>query len=152
VFSRRLLLPGLLALGLLALLPATARAADPADEAALRRLNNDYLQAFLACDVARFRELLADDFYGVLADGRVIDKAEFLREAAHPPGVKDFRMKEVVIRLYGDAALVNDLATYQRPNGTDAQTRYVDVYARRQGRWQVVSVQITRVAPPVTPP
>jgi ketosteroid isomerase-like protein len=150
--SRRFLLPGLCALGLIFALPAAARAADGGDEAALRQLNRDYLGAFLACDVARFRDLLADDFYGVRADGKVIDKAEFLREAAVPPGVKDFRLTEVVVRLYGDAALVNDLATYLRPNGTPAQTRYVDVYARRQGRWQVVSVQITRVAAPAPPP
>jgi ketosteroid isomerase-like protein len=150
-FPRRLS-SGLLGLGLLFLLPGAARAADPGDEAAVRRLNDDYLRAFLACDVARFRDLLADDFYGVLADGRVIDKAEFLREAARPPGVKGFRFMDVVVRLYGDAALVNDLATYQRPNGAPAQTRYVDVWARRSGGWRVVSVQITRVgAPPAAP-
>ena len=104
------------------------------------------MRAFLACDVARFRDLLTDDFSGVLADGKVIDKAEFLREAARPPGVKDFRFTETVVRLYGDAALVNDLASYQRSNGTPAQTRYVVVWARRPNGWQVVSVQITRVA------
>jgi ketosteroid isomerase-like protein len=152
VSSRLRLLAAVCALGLGGALSGTARADDPADAAALRRLNADYVRAFLACDVARFRDLLADDFCGVLADGRVIDKAEFLREAARPPGVRDFRVTDTVIRLYGDAALVNDLAAYARPNGTAAQTRYVDVWARRQGRWQVVSVQITRVtAPPGTP-
>ncbi len=25
-------------------------------------------------------------------------------------------------------------------------TRYIDIYARRNGRWQIVSVQITRLA------
>lgn len=149
---RRFLLPGLLAWALGLILPGPARAAEPADEATLHRLNADYLRAFLACDVARFRDLLADDFCGVLADGKVIDKNEFLREAAQPPGVRDFRYAEVTVRLYGDAALVNDLASYRRSNGTVGQTRYVDVWARRPGGWQVVSVQITRVAAPVAVP
>ena len=149
---RRFLLPGLLACGLAFALPGPVRAADAADAATLRRLNGDYLRAFLACDVARFRDLLADDFSGVLADGKVIDKPEFLREAARPPGVKDFRFTETGVRLYGDAALVNDLASYQRPNGTAAQTRYVVVWARRPAGWQVVSVQITRVAAAVAAP
>jgi ketosteroid isomerase-like protein len=152
VSLRRFLLPGLLACGFCLTLPVPARAAEPADAAALRRLNADYLRAFLACDVARFRDLLADDFYGVLADGKVIDKTEFLREAAQPPGVKDFRYAEITVRLYGDAALVNDLASYRRSNGTVGQTRYVDVWARRPGGWQVVSVQITRVAGAVAAP
>jgi ketosteroid isomerase-like protein len=137
---------GLLVPALLLVLPAAAFADGRADAADLRRLNDDYVRAFLACDAARFRELLADDFYGVLADGSVIGKAEFLREAAQPPAVKDFRLKETVVRVYGDAAVVDDLAAYRRPDGTPAQTRYVDVYARRGGRWQVVSVQITHVA------
>jgi ketosteroid isomerase-like protein len=150
--SRCSFLPGLLAGGLLFIAPGLARAADPGDDATLRRLNRDYIGAFLACDVARFRDLLADDFSGVLADGRVIDKAEFLRDAARPPGVREFRVIDVGVRLYGDAALVNDLASYQRPDGTRAQTRYVDVWARRPGGWQIVSVQITRVTAPLGRP
>jgi len=106
------------------------------------------VRAFLASDVTRDRELLVDDFYGVLADGRVIDKAAFLRQAAQPPAVKDFRVREVVVRLYGDAAIVNTRATYLRPDGSPAQTRYVHVYVRRDGRWQIASVQITHLAPP----
>ena len=66
-------------------LPARA-AADNPDEAAIRELNRDYVRAFLTSDVARYRELLADDFRAVLSDGRQIDKAEFLLQAAQPPG------------------------------------------------------------------
>src|ERR1700685_3817690 len=59
-----------LACAVLALLFAAApavRAADPApDEPEIRRMNDDYVRAYLACDLARFRTLLADDFTGVL--------------------------------------------------------------------------------------
>ena len=137
---------GLLFLGLLSRLPAAAAAADGVDETSLRRLNDDYVRASLTCDVARFRELLSDDFLGVLADGRVVDKTKFLVLAAQPPALKDFHVREVAVRLYGDAALVNDFATYRRGDGSLAQTRYVHVYARRSGQWKLVSVQITRVA------
>jgi ketosteroid isomerase-like protein len=139
---------GLFALGLFLVPAAFAAAADSGDEATLRSLNDDYVRAFLTSDVARDRELLADDFYGVLADGRVIDKAAFLRQAALPPPLKDFRVREVVVRLYGDAAIVNTRAVYLLRDGTPAQTRYVHVYVRRDGRWQIASVQITRLAAP----
>ena len=39
------------------------------------------------------RGMLADDFVGVLADGRVIDKAEFLAQAAQPPDARDLRLQ-----------------------------------------------------------
>ena len=84
-----------------------AHAADTADEAAIRRLNDDYLRSYLQCDVARYRELLADDFRCVLSDGRIIGRDEFLQNAAVPPDVKDFRADEAFVRVIGDTALVN---------------------------------------------
>jgi ketosteroid isomerase-like protein len=144
-----MLRPGF-ALAALLILAVPAASADPAgpDEPALRQMNDDYVRAFLACDVARFRALLADDFSGVLADGRVIDKAEFLREAAEPPDARDLRLHGVTIRVFGDSALVAALVTYARANGTGVATRYSSIYARRQGRWQIVWVQWTRAAAP----
>jgi ketosteroid isomerase-like protein len=128
--------------------PAAAADTPAPDEAALRQMNDDYVRAFLACDVARFQVLLADDFGGVLADGRVIDKAEFLREAAQPPDARDLRLHGVAIRVFGDSALVAGLVTYTRANGTSVRTRYSTTYARRGGRWEIVWVQWTRAASP----
>ena len=124
------------------------RAAGPAapDEPAIRQLNDDYVRAFLACDVARFRSILADDFIGVLADGRVIDKAEFLRQAAERPDAQGLRLHDVVIREYGETALVGALVAYRKADGSDVQTRYSCAAVRRAGRWAIVWVQWTRVA------
>jgi len=92
-----------LACAFLALLiaAAPARASGPAapDEAVLRQLNAEYVRAYLACDVARFSTLIADDFTGVLADGRAIDRAEFLRQAAQRPDARDLRLHDVAIRI-----------------------------------------------------
>jgi ketosteroid isomerase-like protein len=138
------------ALAALLILANPGRAADPVapDEPALRQLNADYVRAFLACDVGRFRVILADDFSGVLADGRVIDKAEFLREAAQPPDAKDLRLHDVSIREFGDSAVVAALVSYGRANGTAVRTRYSSIFARRRGQWEIVWVQWTRVVAP----
>jgi len=134
------------ALWLLAAAPGAAGAAAAPDEPALRQLNDDYVRAFLACDVARFRSILADEFVGVLADGRVIDKAEFLRQAAERPDAQGLRLHDVVIREYGETALVAALVTYRRADGSQVRTRYSCVAVRREGRWALVWVQWTRVA------
>ena len=127
-------------------LPRPAAQAQDADRAAVHRLDSDSLRAFLACDVACYRQILAGDFRCVLADGRLIDKAEFLRQAAQPPAVVGFRREEPEIRLYGDTAVVTGRIAYRRPDGAAAQTRYVDFCVRRDGRWQIVSAQYTRVS------
>ena len=134
-----------LALGGLA---AGGAPAAPSDEDAVRQLNDDYVRAYLACDVARFRSLLADDFAGILADGRVIDRAQFLQQAAQQPDARDLRQGKVTVRVYGDTALVASLVAYRRADGTGVRTRYSAVYVRRGPAWQIVWVQWTRVAPP----
>jgi ketosteroid isomerase-like protein len=137
-------------LACLALAAAPARAADApgGDESAIRRLNGDYVRAFLACDVDRFQGLLAPDFVGVLADGRVIDKAGFLAEAAKPPDARGLQLHDIVIRVYGDAALLGAAASYRRADGSAVRTRYTSVYVRREGRWAIAWVQWTRVTAP----
>jgi ketosteroid isomerase-like protein len=134
----------------LAFFAAQAAAAEPAgaDESAIRQMNDDYVRAFLSCDVARFRSLLAADFVGVLADGRVIDKAGFLEQAAERPDARDLRLHDVVIRVFGDSALVGAAVTYRRADGSGVRTRYTSVFARRAGRWAIVWVQWTRVTAP----
>ena len=124
---------------------AASGPADP-DEAVLRRLNDDYARAFVRSDTALYGALLADDFRAILADGRPIDRAEFLRQAAQPSGARDFRLGDVSVRVYGDAAVVTSLADYRRGDGSAVRTRYVAVYIRRLGRWRIVSVQFTRAA------
>jgi len=138
-----------LALGLgmpAGLLAAADRGGDA--EADLRSLNADYVRAFLACDVGRFKALLADDFQCVLANGRVIGKGEFLRQAAQPPDAENFRLRSVSIRVYGDAAVIGAEGTYRRASGAEVRTRYTNVCIRREGRWRIVSAQWTRLAGP----
>ncbi|HZZ19308.1 MAG TPA: nuclear transport factor 2 family protein [Opitutaceae bacterium] len=141
------------ALALLALVLAAAplaRAAEPSaqDETTLRQLNDDYVKAFLSSDTARFKELLADDFAGILADGRVIDKAEFLREAKVKPDASDLRLHGVTIHAYGDSAMVMAAVSYHRSSGADVRTRYTTLYVRRDASWVIAWVQWTRVSAP----
>ncbi len=114
----------------------------------MRQMNDDYVNAFLTCDVTRFRTLLADDFRAVLADGRMIDKAEFLRQAAQKPDAHDLRLHDVGIRRFGDTDLVEGLVTYKRGDGSVVRTRYATLYARRGGSLAIVWVQWTRVSGP----
>jgi hypothetical protein len=136
----------LLVLALTAAGPLRASEATGPEETTLRQLNDDYVKAFLGSDTARFKALLADDFAGVLADGRVIDKAEFLREAAVKPDASDLRLHGVTIHTYGDSAMVMAAVTYHRADGTNVRTRYTTLYVRRDASWVIAWVQWTRVA------
>ena len=113
--------------------------------ATLHDLNANYIRAFVESDAAWYDEHLSDDFVCSLADGRRIDKVEFLRRTARGPGVTDVTDDEIDVRPLGDMALVHGVTHFIR-DGSPASTRYTDVWRYREGRWQAVAAQLTSVA------
>lgn len=113
--------------------------------AELHALNAHYIRAFVEADVGWYREHLSDDFVCTLADGRRIDKAEFLAAAAEGPGVREVTFDDVDVRPLGDVALVQGVTHYVR-DGTPGSTRYTDVWQLRGGRWLAVAAQLTKSA------
>jgi len=114
-------------------------------EQTIRKLNRDYVDSFLRSDVKRYDELLADDFICTCPDGSLVDKPAFLKSAAEPSGMEYFGLEDVNIRIFGDVALVHARTPYTRKDGVSGAARYTDIYVKRNGRWQVVSAQITRI-------
>ena len=125
----------------------TAATGEDEAVAELHDLNAAYIRAFVESDTAWYRKHLGDDFVCTLADGRRINKAEFLRRTEKGPGVKDVTYDEIDVRPLGDAALVHGVTSYTRDRAP-ASTRYTDVWQLREGRWLAVAAQLTSVAKP----
>ena len=81
----------------------------------------------------------------MLADGRPIDRADFLSQAARRPDALNLRMEDVRVRIYGGTGIVTGTVRYERHSGAAVATRYSALYVWRGGRWQMVHVQWTRV-------
>ncbi len=53
------------------------------------------------------------------------------------------------MRAYGDTAVVHGLETEKssyKGKDTSGQYRFTDVFVKRNGRWQAIATQVTRVA------
>lgn len=124
----------------------TAATVEADTVARLHELNAHYIRAFVEADTAWYSEYLSDDFVCTLADGRRIDKSEFLRRNARGPGVTDVTYDQIDVRPLGDVALVHGVTHYRR-DGSPASTRYTDVWAAREGRWRAVAAHLTSVTP-----
>jgi ketosteroid isomerase-like protein len=128
-------------------LDVDAPQAEMAAVAALHRLNDEYMRAFVESDNVWYDEHLSDDFVCTLADGKHIDKTQFLLRTAAGPRVTDVRYDETDVRLLGDVALVQG-ATHCLRNGEPRSTRYTVVWRFLDGRWQAAAKQLTSVAEP----
>jgi ketosteroid isomerase-like protein len=112
--------------------------------AALHRLNDEYIRAFVESDVEWYREHLSEDFVCTLADGQRINKAEFLQRTAKGPGVTNITYDEIDVRPLGDVGLVHGVTHYTR-DGSPVSRRYTDVWHSRDGHWRAIAAQITEV-------
>ena len=114
------------------------------DEARLRQLNEQYIEAVVNADVNWYRQHLADDFVCIDSEGNLFDKPAFLQRTAGGPYVIDYKLENVHVRIFGETALVQATGLFTRKDGTPGMCHYIDAYVRAGDDWKVVSAQITR--------
>jgi hypothetical protein len=118
--------------------------------AELAGIERERLRALVERDMDRAAELHADDFELVTPSGRTLSKDEYLEKVrTHDIDYASWDPRDIVVRLYGDAAVLRYPAEIAfivdgtpTPRG---QYRHIDLYERRDGRWQVVWSQATQV-------
>ena len=113
-------------------------------KAQLRNLNENYVRSVEQSDVTWFDQHLSREFYCTTPDGALLDRAAFLEHTAKPAGVRDLRPHEVVIRIFGDHAIIHARTSYQRADGTRGNGRYTDDWAFEDGQWRCVSAHVSR--------
>jgi ketosteroid isomerase-like protein len=105
----------------------------------LTTLNRDYTASVQKGDVKRLDEILADDFMCSTPDGKLLDKAEYLKLSAQPVTISGLGVDDVRIRLLGDFAIIHARFDSRSSDGKPRRGRYTDNYARRDGTWAAVS-------------
>jgi len=111
---------------------------------AVRALDHEYLAAMRSNDAAWFLRHLAEDAVIVDAGGRRLHKPEFLaslREA--PRSFSSLGVRAVTVRWFGMTVQVDADACWKLADGSGGVSRYIDTYVWLEGRWQVISAQIT---------
>jgi ketosteroid isomerase-like protein len=119
-------------------------AAAKSDLETLLDLNADYIRSVQTSDVARFEQILAEDFVCTNPDGSFIDRADFLKQTARPVAISDLAAHDVMVRVVGDCAVINARTSYRLADGCAGAGRYTDVWARRNGRWLAIAAHVTR--------
>ena len=114
----------------------------------LRDIEERLAIAWVKGDRSFIEQILADDWSVTDLTGRVLKKAEVLEEAF---GSKDrqivsMRIDEINVRPFGDWAIVTgrtQAAGKYRGEVAEVTLRFTDVFAYRNGKWQVVASQAT---------
>lgn len=110
----------------------------------LTALNRDYVASVQNCDVKRFEEILAPDFYCSNPDKTLVDRAAFLEQTARPIAIRNLSAHDVIIRIMGDFAIIHAATSYTTADGQQATGRYTDCWAKQSGKWLAVSAHVSR--------
>jgi hypothetical protein len=112
--------------------------------AAVGALNQQYIAAAHTNDAEWFRRQVADDAVILLGDGRRLRKPDFLALLSDEPKLyRSLAVPDVTLRAFGPIVQVDADAPWELADGTTGVSRYMDTWIRLEGRWQVISAQVT---------
>lgn len=144
--------------------PTPARFDPAAIEAEVTKLAREWLTAAQTHDAEAVRRVVADDAILHYPDGTTATKADEVRlieSGAITADSWDMLETKVTV-LDADTAIITGRSgltngKYKEPNSArpidiSGEYRFLDVYALRNGRWQVVASQATKLAVPTPSP
>lgn len=153
VISRRSLTLSLLALSL----PASVLAHAPGPEldvtavtAELMAFRADMKKAVEARDIEALKAMYTETFTHTHGSGKVDGRdARILSLLMKEPVIEGVEMKEVSVRVHGDAAILaakSPILNVRENRHYDF--RWMQVYVRANGKWQLAASQATRLTLP----
>jgi ketosteroid isomerase-like protein len=110
------------------------------------RLDREWSEALPREDIPVLQRILSDDYIFTTIVGNVITKAWYMKKS-EDNHLLSLKTEDVKVRVYGDAAVVTGRVKVGLLDRTDL-ARYTNVYAKRQGRWQLTTTQFTRIVKP----
>jgi ketosteroid isomerase-like protein len=157
---RRVFLSAALALAAATAAPAAhaqarPRAARPrlSPEQSVRQFEREFIEARRQArrgNPAPLQQILAPDFVATSLNGRVVNKAQFVRASGNRNlRFTSFHLDDPQVRVYPGSAVVTGRVTVtSRGEGGERtfQFRYTSLYVGGGGGWQVAALHLTPVA------
>ena len=116
----------------------------------LKTIEQQWLDAYMKSDPAFIKNLEADDYSIIESDGTVSTKAQDVKSVTDKTFVlKSATMSDFKCRMLGDNYAV--VTAMLKMSGTDegkefsGDFRGTDVFEKKNGKWQAVASQLTKV-------
>ena len=112
-------------------------------EEAIRKLDNERIQAQIHADRKALDRIYADDFVGVGPSGTVRTKPQVILDfTSGDLKFQSITTDDVQVRVYGDTAVETGLSTMigqDKGKTVPRDTRFTRVWVKQQGHWLLVA-------------
>jgi hypothetical protein len=122
-----------------------------ADEATLKKIEQELTDNILKSDTAAFEKYLTSDYLGIGPDGAAQNKSELVSDIKSGTlKLESSAISDMKVQVAGpDMAVVvyrtTDKGTYKGKDVT-GEYRWLDVFVKRGGKWQIAIDQGTQIA------
>jgi uncharacterized protein (TIGR02246 family) len=115
----------------------------------LQKASQEFDKAQIEGDKAVLERILGDELFLIAGSGKVETKDDFVREFTSPGfKLEPFTITEVVQKVRGSYAILGGVALLKGTDGGkpfSQRLRFSDHWEKRNGKWQVVYIQVTRL-------
>jgi len=122
-------------------------------EATVKKIEQEMLDGILKSDTSPAEKYLTSDYLGIGPDGVTQNKSEFLSDIKSGAlKLESSKYSDMKVQV-GDADMAvvvyrsDDKGTYRGKDVT-GQYRWLDVFVKRDGKWQIAIDQGTQIAKP----
>jgi len=138
-------------LGILIGISASHLNAETDDAAEIKKLSNDYATALLNRDTKFLDSTLDPDEVNVGTNGHPFDRQALIAKIQDPSfAYKKIDIADLVVKVIGAMALTRGTATVTTETSGQTATdnfRFVRIWQRQSGKWQVIYFQATHIQP-----
>ena len=103
--------------------------------------SKDWAESVVTGDKTKRRIYFADDFVGTSTSGGRYDKASVTKESGPAKYIISNTLNNVDVKFYGTTAIAFGDETWTKKDGSSGRYVWTDVWAFRNGEWQIVAAQ-----------
>ena len=112
--------------------------------ASLTDLEHEWTVANINADKKKLNRILADDYVGRSAEGKIEGKAEYLRAIKRDTEIQKWNFEDLKVTLFGDRATLDGVIRLQLSD-RELAFKFTDKFVWRAGRWQAVGSEISQI-------
>jgi ketosteroid isomerase-like protein len=115
---------------------------DPTDIAAIKQISQDMGDAMVRVDIDKLNQIYADDFITVGRSGKVITKADIVRDfQSFHDKLESFENGPIDVQVFGNVAVASGSVSETRirdGKNVSGEFLWMDLLEKRAGKWEVV--------------
>ena len=117
-----------------------------ANKAGLEKTVNTFFALVKASNADKMKAYYTTDYTFTGPDGKMANAADRIKMLKDGTGPTVTAYSDITVRTYGNSGLATGLVTTSNSSGATQQSRFIQVWVWRAGRWWLAASQVTPIA------